>query len=82
MMRTLKIMVVLMGCVAVMGCSAPRSLAYMVPQYITKVVVPKGVQPPMQKPLYAIPSHPVKGRVGALSLLPPGSRIAQYQAKK
>ena len=81
MMRTLKIMVVLMGCVAVMGCSAPRSLAYMEPQNNTKVVVPEGVQSPMQKPLYAIPSRSVKGRVGVISLLPPGSRIAQYQAK-
>lgn len=80
-MRLIKIMVLCAGCVALASCATPKSVAYLTPQHNARMTVPRGAQSPMQQPLYVVPRVAVKGRVGDVSLLPPGSNIALYQQR-
>jgi len=64
------------------GCATHEDTAYLSHQSSQPMVVPQGVQAPMQKPLYAIPKVAVSGKAGKVSLLPPGSKIAQYRQSK
>lgn len=66
---------------AISACSTPNSTAYLQPEKNVRLKVPKGVQKPMQKPLYVVPAKQLHGNLGsAVSILPPGSKIAAYQA--
>lgn len=81
-MRYLKLIGFSSWAMLLAGCATHEDTAYLSHQSSQSIVVPRGVQAPMQKPLYAIPKVAVSGKAGKVSLLPPGSKIAQYSQSK
>ena len=81
-MRLSQFLVASACAVMLSACSTHEDTAYLSHQASHPVVVPPGAQAPMQQPLYVIPKVAVSGQPGKVSLLPPGSKIAEYRQNK
>lgn len=71
-MQFLRVMLAGMGALMLASCASSHDMAYLNHQNSQSMVVPKGVQAPMQQPLYALPTKKIAGKVGSVSLVPPG----------
>ena len=80
-MRRVVILLPMLVGLCLLSCSSmtSRSDAYLTAPKGQKLVMGAKQNSPMQQPYYPIPRVNVTGHPGSVSLLPPGSKIRDYQ---